>query len=582
MESLRALSRLSQYLKRHRKALIAGSLSILGLQVVGLSIPWLTKLAIDQIPKSVGVRELVKYGVLIVAAAATQGLLRFTMRRLMIGASRQIEYELRNDFYAHLLTLSPSYFSRTKTGDIMARATNDINAVREFLGPGIMYSINTAVALVAATSLMLYIDPLLTAFALVPLPALALVVNRFGRVVRERFEQVQQQFSLLTARAHESISGIRIIRAYGTESFENRRFAGLNEEYVSKNLSLVRLWGTFHPLIATVGGFGAVIVLWLGGHQVIRGRISLGDFVAFSGYLAMLTWPAIALGWVVNLVQRGAASMTRISQILETKPEIRDVDPLPVQSLTGDIEFRNVSFSYHAGRPPVLRDVSFCLPRGKKLAVVGRTGSGKSTLINLIPRLFEPSSGQILVDGVPIDRIPLATLRRHIGYVPQESFLFSDTIKENIAYGLSSARDEEIAEVAEMSKIAEEVEEFASKFETVVGERGITLSGGQKQRTAISRAVIVNPSILLLDDAFANVDTETEREILRRLEQRLGDRTWIIVSHRVSTISEADEIVVLDNGTIAERGTHEELLREGKLYAELHRRQVLAEELEVR
>ena len=581
MESLRALSRLSKYLRRHRRALVVGSFCILAVQLIGLAIPWLMKLAVDAIPKAARVQELFKYGALIVAASAVQGVFRFAMRRLMIGASREMEYELRNDLFAHLLKLSPSYFSRTKTGDIMARATNDTSAVREFLGPGIMYSVNTVITLVAATALMLYIDPLLTAFALLPVPALALVVNRFGRVVREKFEQVQQQFSRLTARAHESISGIRVVKAYAGEEHDSRRFAALNEEYVAKNLSLVRIWGVFHPLIALVGGVGAIIVLWLGGLQVINGRISLGDFVAFSGYLAMLTWPAIALGWVVNLVQRGAASMTRIAQILDQQPDIADCETVPMDRVCGEIEFRNVCFSYYPGGPLVLKDVSFRLPAGKKLAIVGRTGCGKSTLINLVPRLFQPTSGQILIDGVDIRKIPLAVLRKHTGYVPQESFLFSDTIRANIAYGLSSARDEEIAEVAEMAKIAEEVEEFSSRFDTVVGERGITLSGGQKQRTAISRAVIVNPAILLLDDVFSNVDTETERHILARLKSKLGDRTWMMVSHRVSTIYEADEIIVLENGTVTERGTHEELLKTGKLYKELHRRQVLAEELEV-
>ena len=581
MESLRALSRLSKYLRRHRKALVVGSVCILALQLIGLAVPWLMKLAVDAIPKATRVQELFKYGALIVAAAAVQGVFRFSMRRLMIGASREMEYELRNDLFAHLLKLSPSYFSKTKTGDIMARATNDTSAVREFLGPGIMYSVNTVITMVTATALMLYIDPVLTAFALLPIPALALVVNRFGRLVRERFEQVQQQFSRLTARAHESISGIRVVKAYAGEEHDRRRFGAINQEYVAKNLSLVRVWGTFHPLIALVGGVGSVIVLWLGGLQVINGKISLGDFVAFSGYLAMLTWPAIAMGWVVNLVQRGAASMTRIAQILDQEPEVADRDTVPVDRICGEIEFRNVSFSYYPGGPLVLKDVSFRIPAGKKLAIVGRTGCGKSTIINLVPRLFQPTSGEILIDGVDIRRIPLAVLRKHIGYVPQESFLFSDTIRANIAYGLSSARDEEIAEVAEMAKIAEEVEEFSSRFDTVVGERGITLSGGQKQRTAISRAVIVNPAILLLDDVFSNVDTETERHILARLKSRLGDRTWMMVSHRVSTIYEADEIIVLDNGTVAERGTHEELLKTGKLYKELHRRQVLAEELEV-
>ncbi|MCX5800289.1 MAG: ABC transporter ATP-binding protein [Candidatus Eisenbacteria bacterium] len=580
MKSSRALLRLSKYVKRHQKVLVIGSLCIAALQAVALLIPWLSKLAVDSISRRADPGVLLRYALLIVAAAAVQGVFRFYMRKLMIGASREMEYELRNDLFAHLVRLSPSYFTRTKTGDIMARATNDVNAVRELLGPGIMYSINTVITFAAATSLMLYIDPLLTACALLPIPALALLVNRFGGLVRERFEQVQRQFSKLTARVHENLSGIRIVKAYGNEEFEKEQFGKLNEEYISKNLGLVKIWGVFHPLIALVGGLGAVIVLWIGGTEVVRGKISLGDFVAFSGYLAMLTWPAISLGWVVNLVQRGSASMQRVAEILDEKPEISDVDALSITKIAGEVEFKNVSFSYFEGGPAILKDVSFKLPRGRKVAVVGRTGSGKSTLINLLPRLFDPTSGEILIDGVDARKIPLHVLRTRIGYVPQESFLFSDTIRENIAYGRPSARDEEIAEVTVMSRMTEEVEEFGEKFDTLIGERGITLSGGQKQRTAISRAVIINPAILLLDDAFSSVDAATEREILRRLRDRLGDRTWIIVSHRISSINEADEIIVLENGRIAERGSHAELLRTGRLYKELYRRQQLTEELE--
>jgi len=581
MESLKALLRLSEYLKRHRKALIIGSFCIAVLQTAGLLIPWLSKLAVDKISRGTDPRVLLKYALLIVATAALQGVFRFFMRRLMIGASREIEYELRNDLFAHLLRLSPSYFSRTRTGDIMAKATNDVNAIREFLGPGIMYSVSTVITFAAATSLMLYIDPLLTAYALLPVPVLAIVVNRFGGLVRERFEQVQQQFSRLTARAHENLSGIRIVKAYGNEDFEKKQFGSLNEEYVLKNLRLVRVWGVFHPVIALVGGLGGVVVLWVGGTAVVGGRISLGDFVAFSGYLAMLAWPAISLGWVVNLVQRGAASMKRVAEILDERPQISDAGTLPITKIGGEVEFKNVSFSYRENGPLVLDDISFRLPRGQKIAIVGRTGSGKSTLLNLLPRLFEPTSGKILIDGIETQRIPLRVLRTGIGYVPQESFLFSDTIRGNIAYGRPSARDEDIAEVAVMSRIAEEVEEFGEKFDTLIGERGITLSGGQKQRTAISRAVIINPAILLLDDAFSNVDAATEREILNRLRDKLGDRTWIIVSHRISSINEADEIIVLENGRIAERGSQEELLKTGKLYRELHKRQLIAEELEI-
>jgi ATP-binding cassette subfamily B multidrug efflux pump len=580
MESIKTLARLSKYLRRHKKALIAGAFCIVLVHLLGLSIPWFTKLAVDEIERGTQARMLLFYAGLIVGAAALQGIFRFGMRKLMIGASRKMEYELRNDLFAHLLTLSPSYFVRTRTGDIMAKATNDVNAVREFLGPGIMYSCNTIIALAAATSLMLYIDPRLTAFALIPVPALALIVNRFGRLVKERFEQVQQQFSKLNTRVHENLSGIRVVKAYGNQEFEQEQFSILNDDYVSKNMKLVQIWGTFHPLIAFVGGIGAVIVLWLGGTAVIRGRISLGDFVAFSGYLMMLTWPAIALGWVVNLVQRGAASMGRIAGIMDERPEIADVDPLPVTEIRGNIEFNSVSFSYSVDAAPALQNVSFRVPRGRKLAIVGRTGSGKSTLVNLIPRLFRPTSGTILIDGLDIERIPLRRLRSSIGYVPQESFLFSDTIRENIAYGRTFARDEEIAEAAVISMISEEVDEFVEKFETLVGERGIALSGGQKQRTAISRAIIISPAILILDDPFSSVDAATEREILKALLQKVGDKTWIIVSHRLSSIMEADEIIVLEDGTVVERGTHEELLKTGKLYRELHKRLLIAEELE--
>ncbi|UCF79689.1 MAG: ABC transporter ATP-binding protein [Candidatus Eiseniibacteriota bacterium] len=580
MESIKTLARLSKYLKRHRKTLVAGACCIALVHCLGLSIPWLTKLAIDSLGAGTQPRVLLFYAALIVAAAALQGVFRFSMRTLMIGASRRMEYELRNDLFQHLLTLSPSYFSRTRTGDIMAKATNDVAAVREFMGPGIMYSLNTIIAFAAAISLMLYIDPLLTAFALIPLPVLAIIVNRFGRLVRERFEQVQQQFSRLNTRVHENLSGIRIVKAYGNEEFESRQFAELNQDYVAKNMRLVQIWGTFHPLIALVGGVGAVIVLWLGGTEVVRGKISLGDFVAFSGYLAMLTWPAIALGWVVNLVQRGAASMGRIAQIMDEEPEIVEVDPVPVARVEGEIEFRNVTFSYDKDALLALKNVSFRLARGKKLAVVGKTGSGKSTLVNLIPRLFRPTSGSILIDGLEIERFPLQTLRGKIGYVPQESFLFSDTIRENIAYGLASARDEQVAEAAVIARMSLEVEEFVEKFDTLVGERGVTLSGGQKQRTAISRAIIIDPAILLLDDPFSSVDAATERDILKGLLKKVGERTWIIVSHRLSSIREADEIIVLEDGSIAERGTHEELLRTGRLYRELHRRLAIAEELE--
>jgi ATP-binding cassette subfamily B protein len=580
MESVKTLARLSKYLRRHKRALVMGACCIVLVHSLGLSIPWFTKLAVDEMEGGIQPRALLFYAGLILAAAALQGIFRFAMRKLMIGASRRMELELRNDLFEHLLTLSPAYFSRTRTGDIMAKATNDINAVREFMGPGIMYSINTLIVLAAATSLMLYIDPLLTAFALIPLPALAIIVNRFGRLVKERFEQVQQQFSRLNARVHENLSGIRVVKAYGNEKFEEEQFSSLNNDYVSKNMRLVQVWGTFHPLISLVGGMGAIIVLWLGGTEVVRGKISLGDFVAFSGYLMMLTWPAIALGWVVNLVQRGAASMARIALIMDEQPEIVEVDPLPVSEVRGAIEFKNVSFSYGEEGPPALQNISFRLPPGRKLAIVGRTGSGKSTLVNLIPRLFQPTSGKILIDNIEIERIPLSTLRGNIGYVPQESFLFSDTIKENIAYGLASAREEEIAEVAVISKISDEVEEFVEKFETLIGERGVTLSGGQKQRTAISRAIIISPAILLLDDPFSSVDASTEREILKGLLNRVGNKTWIIVSHRLSSIREADEIIVLDDGRIAESGTHEELLKTGKLYRELHRRLLIEEELE--
>ncbi len=577
----RSLLYLLPYLNRYRREMALGFAMVLLTVISGMCSPWVLKYVVDDLQKAFSREKLPFYAGLVLGISVTEGFFRFWMRKILIGVSREIEYDLRNDFLAHLQRMSLSFFQSNNTGDIMSRATNDLNAVRSVLGPGIMYSVTTAFTVVIATVILLRINWQLTLLAYIPLGLASFTVKKVGQRIHDRFEQIQAQFSAISTKAQENLSGIRIVKAFAREDSEIRQFRALNEEYVQHSMSLIRLWGIFYPLMSALIGLSSVVLLWWGGLQVIRGRLSLGEFVAFIGYLAMLTWPTIAIGWVINIFQRGSASMERILRILESQPEIVDAaDAAAPASAGGTLEIRNLTFSYPGSPQPVLRGIDLELPAGSVLAIVGHTGSGKSTLLNLIPRLYDPPPGTVFIDGQDVRKWPLAELRRRIGYVPQETFLFSDTIHENIAFGCEQKTSLPEAErAARVSNVAQDIDTFPHKYDTFVGERGITLSGGQKQRVAISRAVAVAPAILILDDALSNVDTYTEERILQELTAVTRGRTAILVSHRISTVKNADRIIVLKEGTIVERGTHEELLELQGVYAELYRKQLLEEEL---
>jgi ATP-binding cassette, subfamily B, multidrug efflux pump len=504
--------------------------------------------------------------------------------------SRDIEYDMRNDFFAHLQKLPVSYFQTHRTGDLMSRATNDLNAVRMMIGPAVMYASNTVLGFVVALGLMLAIDARLTLFALIPLPFVSISVKYFGGVIHKRFEQIQAQLSEVSAVAQEALSGVRVVRAYRQEAAETERFRRVNEEYLRRNRQLVVVQGLFFPCMSLFLGLGALVVIWMGSREVIRGRITLGQFVAFHSYLLLLSWPMIAFGWVTNMLQRGMASWKRMLEVMEAEPAASAKATVSQAAIRGEIEFRDLTFAY--GTTTVLSHVSVHIDAGQTVALVGPTGSGKSTLIGLLARLQDPPPGTVFVDGVDVRTLPLDTLRGAIGFVPQEPFLFSDTLADNVAFGLdarsgvsgfdpgdSSARHERIVTASTVARLDKDVADFPAGYETVVGERGITLSGGQKQRTALARAVAIDPRILILDDALSAVDTYTEEEILSRLRGVMRQRTSIIVSHRVSTVREADLILVLAGGRIAERGTHDALVAHGGLYADLHKKQLLEEEL---
>ena len=581
-----AIRRLLPYALRYRRDFLLGLICALAVTGVSLLAPWVLQRAIDDLNTGVMQASLVAYGLAMLGIAVLGGVFRFLMRRIVIGASRRIEYDLRNDFFAHLQRLSPAYFHARRTGDLMSRATNDLSAVRMMIGPAVMYAASTGVLFVVAVGMMLSLDVMLTLVALVALPFVSISVRYFGREIHERFERIQAQLSELSAVTQEALAGVRVVRAYGQEEVELARFRRANEEYVERNGALIRLQGLFYPSMTFFLGVAAMLVLWLGSREVILGRLTVGEFVAFNSYLAMLSWPMIAFGWVTNMLQRGLASWQRMLAVLDEPPAITDGDARTAfrtpSDVRGAVEFRDLSFSYD-GRP-VLEHVSVRIEPGQTVAVVGPTGSGKSTLLNLIPRLHDPPPGTVLIDGIDVREIPLRVLRGAVGMVPQEPFLFSLSIAANIAFGHpvdgSEMRHREaIARAAATARLDKDVADFPQGYETMVGERGITLSGGQKQRTAIARALMVDPRILLLDDALSSVDTYTEEEILTRLRVVMRARTSLIVSHRISTVRDADLILALDRGRIIERGRHDDLVARGGFYAELYRKQQLEEEL---
>jgi ATP-binding cassette subfamily B protein len=583
------------YLKRYRSGLVWGGLCVLFNNGIWILFPQVLRRAVNDLHSGVTRQKLLTYSLLIVAIALIKGIFQFLTRWVVIGISRDIEFDLRNDLFAHLERLSYSYYQRHRTGDIMARATNDLNAVRMLLGPAIMYSANTIVFTAGALGFMLAISPKLTLYAFLPLPIASIVIQYFGRRIHERFERIQAMFSDISARAQENFSGARVIRAYVQEQAEIAAFEGANKEYIRRSLGLVRLMGMLWPTLELMLGAAVVIVLWLGGRQVLMGKMNVGDFVAFNTYMMQLTWPVIALGWVINIFQRGTASLVRINEILSEQPEIADITSgagvspvspgegarLSTSEILGEVEFRNLNFAYNG--TSVLKDINLRIPAGSSLAIVGPTGSGKTTLVNLIPRIYDAEPGTVLIDGRPVRQFHLDSLRRHIGFVPQETFLFSDTIRENIAFGVSREDGDvpldDIQSAAEAANIAQDIESFPEGYNTTVGERGITLSGGQKQRTAIARALLRSPRILILDDALSSVDTHTEDKILNHLREIMRGRTTIFISHRVSTVRNADCIAVLHQGRIVELGTHDQLIARNGYYTDLYNKQLLEEEL---
>jgi len=579
----KSLRPLYPYLKKYRRGFLVSALCVLLLNGIAVQFPQVIRLALDYLQHGGrSINQLGYYALLLVAIAGTKGIFQYLTRWIVIGISRDIEFDLRNDLFQHLEQLSYPYYQRTRTGDIMARATNDLNAVRMLLGPAIMYSANTLVFTAGALIYMMRISPKLTLYTFLPLPVASIVIQYFGRQIHERFEKIQAMFSDISARAQENFSGARVIRAYAQEAAEVRQFEAANTEYIARSLPLARLMGLLWPTLEFTLGLAIVLVLWLGGREVLSKRISIGDFGAFLTYMVQLTWPVIALGWVINIFQRGTASLERINEIMLEKPEITDDPALltgvpPVQELHGEIEFRGLTFAYNGTE--VLHDVNLHISAGTSLAIVGPTGSGKTTLVNLIPRVYDTQPGTVLIDGRPIREYPLELLRRNIGFVPQETFLFSDTVRENIAFGVDNATDQQVREAAHAANIAADIESFPDQYKTVVGERGLTLSGGQKQRTAIARAIIRNPRILILDDALSSVDTQTEDKILNHLREIMRGRTTIFISHRVSTVRNADRIAVLHGGRIVELGTHDELIARDGYYTDLYNKQLLEEEL---
>jgi ATP-binding cassette subfamily B protein len=581
---LRDLRPLFIYMRRYRWGYLWGTLSCIATNAAAVQAPRVLGWAVDSLKGHyANHRMILGFAGLLVAISLVKGVFLYAQRWILIGISREIEFDIRNDLFRHLEKQDSGFYQRYRTGDVMARMTNDLNAVRNLLGPALMYSANTVFFTVFALPFLLHLSPWLTLVALAPMPLASILVQYLGHRIHDRFERIQASFSEISAQAQENYSGARLIRAFAREESQIGLFEKLNRLYIARSLRLVQLMGMLWPTLEFILGVSMVITLFVGGRQVLTNRITSGQFFEFFTFMILLIWPIIAVGWVVNLFQRGTASVVRIDELLKAEPVIddRSADPTiaPDATLHGEIEFRHLSFSY--GETPVLRDISLNIPAGSTLAIVGPTGSGKTTLVSLLSRLYEAPAGSLLIDGRPVRDYPLATLRRNIGMVPQETFLFSDTLRENLTFGAPKASAEEMLKAAETAHIRVEFEEFPQGFETMVGERGLTLSGGQKQRAAIARALLRRPAILILDDALASVDTYTEERILSGLGNYTAASTTILISHRVSTVRSADQIAVLDHGRIVEIGRHDELLALDGYYAGLYHKQQLEEELTV-